>query len=102
MRVIALMISLTLSLAAAGAGPQYALKVKGLACPFCAYGIEKQLHKISGVEQVQVNLAKGHVRITMKEGSQLTRARAEQAVDKAGFTPGTFKPLPEEPNGRHE
>ena len=34
----------------------YEIRVAGLACPFCAYGIEKHLRKIEGVEQIEVDV----------------------------------------------
>ena len=30
----------------------YSLQVNGLACPFCAYGVEKKLSSIEGVEDI--------------------------------------------------
>lgn len=34
---------------AVAAQPRYQIEVAGLACPFCAYGIEKKLRAIEGV-----------------------------------------------------
>ena len=39
---------IALSAAAMAASPAYRLLVDGLACPFCAYGIEKKLSAIEG------------------------------------------------------
>ncbi len=41
---------------ALAAPPAYKLRVDGLACPFCAYGIEKQLSKLEGVERIDVDI----------------------------------------------
>ncbi len=41
--------------------PTYKLGVDGLACPFCAYGIEKQLSKLEDVERIDVDIEKGAV-----------------------------------------
>ncbi len=68
------------------AGDQYTLGVDGLACPFCAYGIEKQLSHIQGVESVSTDIKSGTVTITMNEGTTLKQADAARAVDKAGFS----------------
>jgi len=68
------------------AGQIYSLKVDGLACPFCAYGIEKQLTSVEGVQDVVVDLSAGAVQVTMKDGSTLNEATAKQAVKDAGFT----------------
>ena len=71
-------------------GTEYQLGVDGLACPFCAYGIEKQLHKLDGVQSVEVDVAKGRVVVTMQDDRQLQREEAEQAVKKAGFSLRSF------------
>ena len=78
---------LVLGLAAvpAVAGPRYALRVDGLACPFCAYGIEKQLSQIEGVKSVTTDIGKGEVFVEMADGRVLDPTTAERAVKKAGF-----------------
>lgn len=76
--------------AAFAAGPAYKLEVSGLACPFCAYGIEKKLNAIDGVESLQTNIAAGTVTVTMKDGATLEKAAAAKAVKDAGFTLNGF------------
>lgn len=77
--------------AAMAAGPEYQIAVNGLSCPFCAYGIEKQLNRIEGVAALETNIEAGTVTITMEESQTLTQSRAEEAVDKAGFSLGGFE-----------
>lgn len=90
-QLVLLAAALVFSLAALAAGPRYALEVNGLACPFCAYGIEKHLNKLEGVETVEVDVAGGRVLVTMAGDAELTRERAGQAVDRAGFTLESFE-----------
>lgn len=71
--------------------PVYRLKADGLACPFCAYGIEKQLTEIEGVEQVETDIKAGAVIVTMKEGATLSEGQARAAVEAAGFTLSGFE-----------
>lgn len=71
-------------------GPEYRVGVDGLACPFCAYGVEKQLQKLDGVRTVDVDLAKGEVVITTEDGKVLNEGQAEAAVKKAGFSLRSF------------
>jgi periplasmic mercuric ion binding protein len=78
--------ALVLSAAVLAANNHYVLGVNGLACPFCAFGIEKRLNKVDGVTTVEVDVADGVVRVTMEEGKTLTETRARQAVKEAGFT----------------
>ncbi len=64
----------------------YALQVDGLACPFCAYGVEKKLSSIGGVEEINVDIKKGQVIVIMSDGSTLSENLAREQVEKAGFT----------------
>ena len=66
-------------------GPSYALQVDGLACPFCAYGIEKKLSSIEGVDDTQVNIKTGEVIVIMAEGVPLAEDLARKKVKEAGF-----------------
>ncbi len=87
--VMTLMLLLLLPVANA-ASAVYSLKVDGLACPFCAYGIEKKLSAIDGVEDIKVDIKEGQVIVTMADGTSLSEQRARQAVTDAGFTLRTF------------
>lgn len=73
-------------LQAQDAKPVYTLYADGLACPFCAYGIEKQLFAIEGVAAVETDLKTGTVTITMRDGATLDEPVARTAVEAAGFT----------------
>lgn len=75
--------------------PVYTVGVDGLACPFCTYGIEKQLHKLDGVEQVDTDIEQGRVVIKMSEGKTLDESRAERVVKKAGFSLRSFERVDE-------
>ncbi|MDT8429877.1 MAG: heavy-metal-associated domain-containing protein [Pseudomonadales bacterium] len=77
--------------------PVYAIGVSGLSCPFCAYGIEKTLHRVDGVESVEVNLRDGVVLVTMAADAVLDEATARKAVKDAGFTLNSFSQIPAEP-----
>ncbi len=90
-----LVLSLVLmSVSALAAQQAYKLRVDGLSCPFCAYGIEKKLNAIKGVQQIEVDIATGIVAVTMAEGTTLDEATAKQAVKDAGFTLRGFEPMP--------
>jgi len=74
------------SLAAHAAGTQFIMRVDGLACPYCAYGIEKKLKQIEGVEQIDVDLSNGVVIVNAREGTRLTEPQMKQLFKDAGFT----------------
>jgi len=74
-------------LSAAQAAPTvYSLRVDGLGCPFCAYGIEKNPSDIDGVQAIEVDIRKRVVLITMEEGKTLTEQAANEKVKDAGRT----------------
>ena len=74
----------------------YALEVDGLACPFCAYGIEKKLSSIKGVEDIEVDIKKGQVIVTMEGGAALSEDIARQKVKQAGFALHSITQIKEE------
>ena len=66
--------------------PDATVYVNGLACPFCAYGLEKKLKNLDAIQKLKVQLEKDRVLLTFKEGQTLTKKEIQQAVKKAGFT----------------
>ncbi len=62
------------------------LRVDGLACPFCAYGVEKKLLAVPGVVGIDVLINEGKVILALAEGATLDVAALDAAVEKAGFT----------------
>ncbi len=77
-------------------GATYDLGINGLSCPFCSYGIEKEISKIEGVEKITVDIAKAVVRVRMRGGRTLTEVVAKKAAKDAGFALRSFAPaLPE-------
>ncbi|MFQ5455512.1 MAG: heavy-metal-associated domain-containing protein [Nitrospirota bacterium] len=62
------------------------IRVDGLACPFCAYGLEKKITKISGVMDYDVNMKEGKVFIGLKSDAHIEMSSLYKAVREAGFT----------------
>lgn len=85
---VTLLVVALLTAAASGqeAAPGYVIRADGLACPFCAYGIEKQLGAVDGVTSVETDIRSGTVTVTMRPGATLDEAVARAAVEAAGFT----------------
>lgn len=80
------LITLLLSSAVWAEGKRYEMRVDGLACPYCAYGIEKKLLSIEGASQVDIDLEKGVVSVNVPDGVELTKAQMTQLFDDAGFS----------------
>ncbi len=67
-------------------GQTATIVVNGLSCPFCAYGLEKHLKKVNGVEDVNIDMKHGKATVSLKPGTQVDDAMLREAVKKAGFT----------------
>jgi copper chaperone CopZ len=70
---------------------QAVVTVKGMQCPFCAYGIRKHLAKLPGVEKVEVKLAENQAIVTFEPGAEATEEQIQKAVRDAGFTAGKIE-----------
>ncbi len=88
--IAAMLFSMIWSAATLAASSEYRMRVDGLACPFCAYGIEKKLSSIEGVDDTQVNIKTGEVIVIMAEGVPLAEDLARKKVKDAGFTLRAF------------
>ena len=84
--IVTIILALTWSVVALAAGTQYQMRVDGLACPYCAYGIEKKLNAIDGVEKIDVDLENGLVIVNVIEGVKLSDEQMTQLFDDAGFS----------------
>ncbi len=93
-RIALLVLGLLAAPAWAGPGANvYDVGVDGLGCPFCAYGIEKELGSIKGVTKVDVDIKGAVVVVTLAEGVILDRDTAKRAVENAGFDLRSFAPV---------
>lgn len=81
-----------LVIAFSGGAPLYAqieeliLRVDGLACPFCAFGLEKKIMKLQGVTSYDVDMKVGKVHVGLAEDARLELDKIRAAVKDAGYT----------------
>jgi copper chaperone len=92
--VLMMIVGLIGSASALADGTQYQMRVDGLACPYCAYGVEKNLKKIDGVEKIEVDLNNGLVTVDVASGVTLTDAQMAKLFTDAGFTYRSMLTLP--------
>ena len=64
----------------------YRVDVEGMNCPFCAYGIEKKLENLDGVEKVDVELEAGQFWLEVDDGVTLSQETVSDIIRNAGFT----------------
>lgn len=62
------------------------MRVDGLACPFCAYGLEKKVTEVPGVSKIEIRVDDGLVLIDAKKDGAIALERLKPAVKNAGFT----------------
>lgn len=84
--IIFIIIALTGSGLSIAAGTRYELRVDGLACPFCAYGIEKVFTRTEGVESVEIDLKNGLVIVNTSEAKKFSEDQLKTIIDDTGFT----------------
>ena len=75
----------------AGQQQKVTLRVDGLACPFCAYGMEKKLKRIENLEKLDIKINEGLVILYFKKGAKIDKKLILKKVKEAGFTPKELK-----------
>jgi copper chaperone CopZ len=81
---------------------QATIRVDGLACPFCSYGLEKKLKEIKGVGKVTISVNKGLATLKSKPMQNLEVEQLVPVVKDAGFTPGEVTVTAAGMIGEHE
>src|SRR5579884_3383131 len=67
-------------------GPQrVTVTVTGLSCPFCAYGLEKRLRRLEGLDSLHIEFQSGQVVLYLRDGSKVGDQELRRVVQDAGF-----------------
>lgn len=66
---------------------QVTVTVDGLACAFCAYGLQKGLKRVEGVRDVKVFVDAGKAELEFNKGVPIGLEEIGPAVKRAGYTP---------------
>ncbi len=67
------------------------IEIKGMACPYCAYGMEKELKKVAGVDNVEIELKAGLAYISTPWEQKPTKESLERIITDSGFTVGKIE-----------
>ena len=59
--------------------------VDGMACPFCAYGLEKQIKKAIKAKNFQVDINAGFITIAVPKDKKPSEEELKKIVKEAGF-----------------
>ncbi|NJL81930.1 MAG: heavy-metal-associated domain-containing protein [Chloroflexaceae bacterium] len=73
-------------LAAQGQIVRAIASIDGITCPFCAFGAEKQLKQVGGVQRIAVDVDKGTATLVARAGQSIEVGQIPGAVKAAGFT----------------
>lgn len=61
--------------------------IKGLACPYCVYNVERSLQDVDGVDRVETDLNTGIARVWFTPSKKPNPKDLWRAVKDSGFTP---------------
>lgn len=61
------------------------VEVNGLACPFCAYGLEKKMKKLEGAKDIHIFLKEGYAVMNVPANKVPTEKELKSLVADAGF-----------------
>jgi len=70
---------------------QYEMKVDGLGCPFCAYGLEKKFKEFKSLDDLELDMETGIFKFTYPSDDPLSIDQVENQVDVAGYSPVSTK-----------
>jgi len=63
------------------------VRVDGLSCPFCAYGLEKKLNEVDGVDSIFIDFEEGLVLMQVTDSESISEEEIRTKIEEAGFTP---------------
>jgi mercuric ion binding protein len=63
------------------------VRVDGLSCPFCAYGLEKKLNELDGVDSIFIDFEEGLVVMQVTDSENISEEEIRVKIEEAGFTP---------------
>ncbi len=63
------------------------VRVDGLSCPFCAYGLEKKLNEVDGVDSIFIDFEEGLVVMQLTDSENISEEEIRTKIEEAGFTP---------------
>ncbi len=67
------------------------IEVFGLACPYCAYGMEQDLLKVAGVDKVDIQLKEGLALLSTPKDQKPSKKELAQVIENGGFTVGKIE-----------
>ena len=66
------------------------VEINGMVCPFCSYGLEKDLTKMKEIKQADVSILDGLAKLIPEEDQNITKEQVTGVVTDAGYKTGKF------------
>lgn len=63
------------------------IEVDGLSCPFCAYGLEKNLKEFENIKEIKIDVENAFMLLSIFEGKGIDEDLIRKNIKDAGFTP---------------
>tara|TARA_B100000767_G_C19583289_1_gene458256 strand:+ start:57 stop:662 length:606 start_codon:yes stop_codon:yes gene_type:complete len=63
------------------------VKVDGLGCAFCAYGLDKKFKDLDGIRAIEIEMETGMLQFKIPATPVLSLEKVAAQVEKAGYTP---------------
>lgn len=99
-RRLSILVALVLFAPSAAVGDAlYRMRVDGLACPFCAYGVEQKLEALAGVKATYIDINRGVVEARVSDSTRFTPKQMKRLFSEAGFTFRGMERKPLVPDG---
>lgn len=89
--IILIITTLSLAFAVHAQSDHFTVRVDGLGCPFCAYGLEKKFKEVDKISDIKVELQKGVLTYKVPASMKMTFEQVEKLVDDAGYTTESIK-----------
>lgn len=64
----------------------FSVRVEGLGCPFCAYGLEKKFKDVKGIKDLKIEIKSGIMTFNAPSANNMPLAEVDTRVSKAGYT----------------
>jgi mercuric ion binding protein len=62
------------------------IEIDGLSCPFCAYGLEKNLRDVENINDIKIDVENAFVLLSISEGKGIDEDLIRKTIKDAGFT----------------
>lgn len=65
----------------------FTVKVDGLGCPYCAFGLEKKFKELKGIKNQKIQMETGILTFEFPADKSLSIEKVQKQVNEAGYTP---------------